>query len=87
MNAVADRMPPTLTREELVDITGYKRGKDQFDYLVLHGWNVSWNERSHRPIVHRLWYEAFVTNQQAVNSTAKPRFELVKNGRKKNEKH
>lgn len=28
--------PPTLTREELADITGYKRGRDQFKYLEAH---------------------------------------------------
>lgn len=82
--SAAERLPPTLTNDELRDITGYKRGKDQFEYLSYHGWCVSWNARSHRPIVHRLWYEAFVTNQQAANSTAKPKFELVNHGRQKN---
>lgn len=55
--------PPTLTRDELADITGYKRGSDQFKLLKSQGWSVTWSEPTHRAIVHRMWYEAHITGQ------------------------
>ena len=75
--------PPTLTREELADITGYKRGRDQFNFLERLGWSVTWNKAGNRAIVHRLWYEAHITGQQAANMSA-PKFEMVNHGRKAN---
>lgn len=83
MSAAPDLRSLTLSAHELQDITGYKRGREQYDYLIRNGWHVQWNERAHRPIVHRLWYEAFVTGAPAANMS-KPKFELVNNGRTKN---
>ena len=77
------KSPPTLTRDELADITGYKRGRDQFKLLKSQGWSVTWSEPTHRAIVHRMWYEAHVTGQQAANMSA-PNFEMVNHGRKAN---
>lgn len=57
-----------LTREEVLDLTGYKRNADQRRWLTEHGWQFS-EAANGRPVVGRTYAES---KMGTATATAKP---------------
>lgn len=61
----------TLTKTELIELTGYKTAKGQVEWLRVRGWRFE-TDRLDRPKVDRDYYKSRMGIQQATPVEAEP---------------
>lgn len=65
-----------ITDEELYELTGYKSGKGQAEWLRQRGWIFEMN-RLGRPKVDREYYRSKMGNQNAETATVQPNWTAI----------
>lgn len=65
-----------ITDDELVELTGYKYGKGQAEWLRARGWIFELN-RLGRPKVDREYYRSKMGNQNAEAATIEPNWAAI----------